>query len=250
MSILYNHTLFKFHTQCTLLVHVLLLRDQVLHQNNVVLTAIRNLGTIFHFLTMTLSINALSTCLVVFLFSHGNAQCFVRQHDCSYGLKVSENVVLEGSKQVKLLGQPLKCNGVEEEESSASWILDYGILKLSIENKDFACILTYTATAEITVGGNESTDALVTTFPSFHHQSSSTALQGRLSWGDSFMNPHFDSCQGGIRGGPCVLYDTSDPVHGSAVVSVLILVVLRRRNEAQCFVFSLSCSFTIIFIDA
>jgi hypothetical protein len=182
-----------------------------------------------------------------------NAQCHVREKDCSYGLRVSDSIFLQGAPVHLLLQgqwQPLACRGVTAIATSGSssnsnnittgWELDYDPLTLKIENRGSACVMSFTTQREIQVGSDDDgggdgdsnkQQQVITTFPAFmvdnsQQQETSTSqpspssftLDGRLSWQGSFMNPETTACTTGTRGGPCALFDISNPTHGNVVM--------------------------------
>ena len=192
--------------------------------------------------------------VIVFLgtsnFYNVNAECIVRNEDCSYAISVPtqrgrsrdggtslplSNVVLEGSP-VEVFEQgtwkSLPCQKVTQTDNS-SWVIDYKDLKLHITNHrrhdshERVCTVTFTTTRDIRIGGGNNIDGVVTTFPSFwmknetdsSHISHTSQLDGRLSWHGAFVRPQLNGrCSTGVRGGPCVLFQRNNPAHGTSVI--------------------------------
>jgi hypothetical protein len=131
----------------------------------------------------------------------------------------------------------LTCHNVTEVGPS-QWELNYDVLTLRLQNtndnekEEDACLLSYTTNRDITVGVVGGNDNPFSTFPSFvlggigpggggidASNATSLLLEGRLSWHGVFMQGQISQgCSTGTRGGPCVLYNLDDPVHGTAVV--------------------------------
>ena len=124
--------------------------------------------------------------------------------------------------------QRLACQNITESQPNV-WELDYGSLRLTIQNlQSTICLFRWTTTRSIVVGYNKGNkdptddddgELGVTTFPSLFGIPIDNALDGRLSWHGSFVNAQIGTkCTTGMRGGPCVLFSTGNPTHGPTVV--------------------------------
>jgi len=189
------------------------------------------------------------------------AKCVADVRDCSYRLVVGNDpdddytVVLEGVQPVSVLRpdgtwRNLNCtravaaagseNSTSSSTASSSWQFRYeDVLRVDIVNipsdddsGDDVCELSFTLLRDLAVGidnsnHNDDVSVVATSFPAFTAaaaSSSSTALDGRLSWRGSFIRPHpsgdgdDEACSSGIEGGPCLLFEKQNPTHGRSVM--------------------------------
>eukprot|EP00516_Mucochytrium_quahogii_P008564 CAMPEP_0203748480 /NCGR_PEP_ID=MMETSP0098-20131031/3351_1 /ASSEMBLY_ACC=CAM_ASM_000208 /TAXON_ID=96639 /ORGANISM=" , Strain NY0313808BC1" /LENGTH=778 /DNA_ID=CAMNT_0050637239 /DNA_START=35 /DNA_END=2371 /DNA_ORIENTATION=+ len=150
--------------------------------------------------------------------------------DCSYRL-LGDGFEFRGAKVAVVVGdewRPLECVSTPEDVHGknehgweySGWKMKFGTKELGHVMTTFGLnfgqfvVFTFQVEQELVVAGSKH-DELFSSFPAFIQEKN--GLEGRLSWKGSFVQAD-NKCTEGTQGGPCLIYNSSNPTTGNALM--------------------------------